>query len=287
MTLFHLLFKALNEVIRTARRLNDHECLAQAQYWLHLLSRDNPQASLGAAHHGHPSAAEQEKRTLDSLLARTKDLQLLELNSLAQLSNSEYHLNQGSSPSDTLNALLAASAGPDQTPDSTFLGSNYLLRSSAWATYGNSALSSLYSNLQTEHHPHDVNPTDFHQGEVRKAQNLAALGDYGSVFAIFDNLRSTVPLSVRWRDWVGSFGELLLGLCLDKGEISNSEQLISNLRSASSLLARRQLDEKIRLALYSSKVGQHTQVRDSRPVLVYCLLPDSFLFLLLHFFPLF
>lgn len=32
---------ALNEVIRTARRLNDHECLTQTQHWLYIISRNS------------------------------------------------------------------------------------------------------------------------------------------------------------------------------------------------------------------------------------------------------
>jgi len=32
---------ALNEVIRTARRLNDHECLIQAQHWLYVISKNS------------------------------------------------------------------------------------------------------------------------------------------------------------------------------------------------------------------------------------------------------
>jgi len=180
----------------------------------------------------------------------------MHLRSLAQLSVSEHHLLQGSSPGETFGSLDAL--GREDARVEGPVGSNYLLRAAAWEAYGNTALSSLYSNLQEQHHRHEVNTPDLHQSACRRAIKMANIGDRQAVFQIFERLRSGAPVSPEWKTWATTFGDILLAICLDRGEYKNAEVLLSSLQGMAST-PQAALASKVEQAVFLSDQGRHQE----------------------------
>ncbi|KAJ3079441.1 anaphase promoting complex subunit 5, partial [Quaeritorhiza haematococci] len=217
---------AINEAIQVARDNHDQECLSYS------LSGGG---GGGGGAYTLTSNHLSEKQMLDSLVGRTKELDLVYLQSLGELNRAKQGLQTGENPVRIFESLQRSSVLNTHFALEGVQGSNYLLAASVWDTYGNMAMSSLYAQLQITHHGKETTQDDMALGYCMLAHQHAANGDYEQALKLLLDAQRKFPLftSGAAAQWVRCLGIVLFQRALYRNDFKTAEVVASQLGAIS------------------------------------------------------
>ncbi|KAL1915514.1 uncharacterized protein VTP21DRAFT_6638 [Calcarisporiella thermophila] len=246
---------AVREAVSIARENQDQECLSYALSWLHRLNKSRV--------HDESTIETSEQQMLESLVGQTKELNLLYLQSLSELTKAKQALQTGASPSEIFESLLRSTSINTRYSLEGIIGTSQLLAASVWDLYGSSVLSTLYTQLQLAYHPNETVPEDIAIGHCKLAYQQAMFGNYDQALSILHNASKEVAVKgFQVLPWVQCMGQILHQRALYTEELSNARAVSSTLAAACQDDELLRMDVAFRKALYLAKKGQLNESLD-------------------------